>query len=135
MLTALFNQAAFNSTMILPVINMGFAIGGILFHLEVLNIIKPQENKTVKPNIKLIYWILNIALGVSFLAFSWFLYNMVSRLSSGKTELVLEFWAYVFIVGILLIGIINLIDMFFVFAFIKRDKTPKVLSEIDEIGS
>lgn len=135
MLSALVNKAAFNSSMVLPVINLGFAIGSILFHLEVLSIIKSQENKTVKPNIKLIYWVLNIALGVVFLAFSWFLFSMVSKFPSSQTALALEFWSYVFIAGILLIGVINIIDMFFVFAFIKRDKTPKVLSEIDKIGS
>lgn len=135
MLTALYNQVRFDNSMVLPVINMGFAIGSILFHLEVLNIIKPQENKTVKPNIKLVYWVLNVALGIIFIAFSWFLYSMVSKFPSSQTELALKFWAYVFIAGILLIGVINLIDMLFVFAFIKRDKTPEVLSDIDEIGN
>lgn len=118
-------------SMIIPFLVFGCAIGSVLFHLEVLRQKKKQVigRKKVKP----VYWVLNVLLGLSFLFFGFFFLKEISDSPGVNVQTTRMF--YIVFFTIVLIGALNLLDMFFVYSLFTKDKSPTILSEIDKIGS
>lgn len=117
-------------SMIIPFLVFGCAIGSVLFHLEVLR--QKRKLELGRKKVKLIYWILNVLLGLSFLFFGLFFLKEINDSPGINVQTTRMF--YIVFFSIILIGILNILDMFFVYSLFTKDKSPTILSEIDKIG-
>lgn len=126
----MFSPQSRDFSMIIPFLVFGCAIGSILFHLEVL---RQKKKPTIgRKKVKLVYWILNVLIGLCFLFFGLFFLKEISDspgINVQRTRM-----GYVVFLVITLLGVFNLLDMFFVYNLFTKDKSPTILSEIDKIG-
>ena len=107
-----------------------FGFGNLFFHMSYLNRLKSNNYRENKRSIKLVFWISNVLVSLSILGFvSFVFYELYSR-----TETIKEIELFITIFSsVSIIGIINLVDVFFVKRNLDQLKRNRII-EIDKIG-